>query len=322
MISGPVIDQLAQEYSNQPVVILDYHFDTSADPHFFPPQARWDVIQASVPPGTPLGLTWTAVDSGRLYHRGASTYDEAYSAYTGMLDDALTQPATAEIDAFWWQDGSTVKVTATVTNNSTITLSTDNNAGVYGIVKETGVRYETHTTSHPGLNAAKTSISSLAPGQTATFDIVVPDINPTDWDNIEVIALVDYQTGTDEPYNQLQAAIANKALDAQPDFHVFFLDETETFVPEFTSTIAGNAGLNWNAVWDQPWLMLDQISGIVGDSIVMTTDSSAMDPGWSTSVVTITDSSSFYTTEVVVSIYKAGPFETINRIYLPTISRP
>lgn len=317
-----MIDQLAQEYSSQPVVVLDYHFSIDVPPLFNPPQARWDVIQASVPPGTPLGLTWTVVDSGRLYHRGASTYDEAYFTYKAMIEDALTQPATAEISAFWWRDGSTVKVTATVTNNSTITLSADNNAGVYGIVKETGVRYETHTTSHPALNAVKTAIPSLAPGQTATFDIEVPDINPTDWDKIEVIVLVDYQTATDAPYEQLQAAIANQALEIQPNFHAYFLEESESVVPDFVSKVMGNDGLDWTVFSDQTWLTVSPTSGTVGDSVVISSDGNAILPGWNTAVVAFTDLSGFYSYNVNVSIYKASQGETINRVYMPIMIRP
>lgn len=314
-----MIDQLAQEYSNQPVVVVDYHYSLDYPPPFAPPQARWEVIQTTE---SGLGLTWAMVDSGRLYHRGAETTEEAYNAYTTMINDALAQSATAEIDAFWWLDGSTVRITATVTNNSTITLSTDNNAGVYGIVKETGVRYETHTTEHPGLNAAKTAITSLAPGETATFDIDVPDINPTDWDKVQVIVLVDYQTAPEAHYDQLQAVIANQALYAQPNFHAFFLDDGETFVPEFTSTVLGNAGLNWNAASDQTWLELDSTSGQVGDTIIMTTDSAALVPGWNNALVTFTDTSGVYSYEVTVSIYKASPGEVINRVYLPVITSP
>lgn len=239
-----------------------------------------------------------------------------------MINDALTQPATAEIHAFWWQDGSTVKVKATVTNNSTVTLSTGNNAGVYGIVKETGVRYETHTTSQPGLNATKTAISSLAPGQTATFDIEVPDISPTDWDKIEVIVLVDYQTDTDAPYEQMQAAIANLALEAQPNFHTYFLEESESAVPDFTSIVMGNAGLDWLAASNQTWLMVSPPAGTVGDSVVFESDGNAILPGWNTALVTFTDSSGVYSYDVVVSIYKAAQGETVNRFFLPVVIRP
>lgn len=315
-----MIDQLAQEYSNQPVVVVDYHLDiTEAPPLFEPPQARWDVIQATE---EGLGLTWTVVDSGRLYHRGAETYEQAYTAYTTMINDALTQPATAEIYAYWWLDGSTVKITATVTNNSAITLSAENNAGVYGIVKENGVRYETHTTSQPGLAASKTPISSLAPGQTDTFEIEVPDIDPTDWDKVEIIVLVDYQTAPGEHYDQLQAAIAPKALDIQPNLHTWFLDDGDTLVPGFSSTVLGNAGLAWIASSDQTWLTLDKSSGVVGDSLGMITAGENLIPGWNTAIVAITDNSATYSANVIVNIYKASPGEVINRIYLPVVTRP
>ncbi len=314
-----MIDQLAEEYSNQPVVVVDYHFSIDTPPLFDPPQARWNVIQASE---AGLGLTWVVVDSGRLHHRGAETTPEAYETYTAMIDDALARPATAEINAFWWLDGSSVKVSATVKNNSAVTLTTGNNAGVYAIVKENGVKYETHTTYQPGIAAAKTAISSLAPGETDTFEIEVPDVDPTDWSKVEIIVLVDYQTAPGEHYDQLQAAIATKALDVHPDYHLFFLDDGVTSVPGFTSVVLGNQGLAWTASSNQTWLSLNPSSGIVGDAIVMTTDGTALEAGWNSAVVTITDSSETYTTNVIVEIYAASPGEEINRVFLPVITRP
>ncbi len=314
-----MINQLAQEYSNQPVVFVDYHFSMAAPPDFLPPQARWEVIQASE---AGLGLTWAVVDSGRLHHRGAETTAEAYNAYTAMINDALAQPATAEIHSFWWKNGSTVKISATVTNNSAQTLSTANNAGVYGIVKEVGVQYDTYTTLHPGLNAAKTAIPSLAPGETATFEITVPEINPSNWNKVQVIVLVDYQTAPDAAYNQLQATIATPAILAQPNDFVHFLDDDAVEVPVFTTNISGDAGLTWLASSSETWLTFDRTTGSVGEALSLITDGNAMVPGWNTAVVTINDSTMVYSVDLTVRIYKASPGETINRIYLPSISRP
>ena len=288
-------------------------------PDFLPPQPRWDVIQATE---EGLGLTWAVVDSGRLHHRGAETTTEAYNAYTTMIDDALSQPATADISASWGKIDSTVVITATVTNNSAITLSTANNAGVYGIVKENGVQYEDYTTLHPGLNAAKTGIASLEPGETDTFTINVPDINPTDWSNVEVIVLVDYQTAPDAAYNQLQATIATPAIWAEPNNFLYFLDDDQSYVPDSTTTITGHEGLVWNASSIQSWLALSTFTGAAGDTITMFVDGVSLTPGWNIGVMTVTEFPSLYTFDVTLRIYKASPGETINRIYLPHVSHP
>ena len=314
-----MIDQLAQDYANQPVVLIDYHYSLDVPPLFEPPQARWEVIQATE---EGLGLTWAIVDSGRLHHRGAELPKEAYETYVEMINDSLAQPATAEINALWWMSGNTVKITATVTNNSTVTLSPVNNAGVYGIVKESGVQYETHTTHHAGLNAAKTAISSLEPGQTATFEIDVPDIHPTYWENVEVIVLVDYQTAPGEHYEQLQATIASPALFANPTRHIYFLDDDQTNVPDFSSTVIGIEGLTFSVSSNQSWLSTVPANGVVGDTLRLTTNGDLLVPGWNIATVNITNSTYGYSTYLKVSIYKAPLGEVIDRIYMPLITKP
>ena len=212
-----MINQLAEDYANQPVVFLDYHYDLAMDdgiPTYFPPEARWNVIQASE---EGLGLTWAVVDSGRLHHRGAETEGEAVAAYVTMIDDALAQPARAALTASWWRSGNFVIVLATVTNNSEITLSPENNAGVHAIVKEPYDVYDTHTTIHPGLNGAIAQIPDLVPGETGTYLIVIPDIDPYDWENLEFIVLVDYQTAPGLKFDQLQAVFA------QPTTQIMYL---------------------------------------------------------------------------------------------------
>lgn len=314
-----MINQLADEYSNSPVVFVDYHFSMAVPPDFLPPQSRWEVIQATEPG---LGLTWAVVDSGRLHHRGAETTEVAYNAYKAMIEDSLAQPARAEINAYWWKDGDTVSVSATVVNNSSLTLSAANNAGVYAIVKEKGVRYDNYTTVHPGLDAEKTAITNLGPGETDTFRIDVPGINPSNWNKVQVIVLVDYQVSVAGVYDQLQAAFATPALWAQPSDFVHFLDDDATDVPVFSSNVIGNAGVTWTSSSDQIWLTADRAAGAVGESVSLVADGSSMAPGWNVGVITLEDSTLTFAADLTVRIYKASPGETINRIHLPFVSHP
>jgi len=320
-----VINQLAEEYSNQPVVFLDYHYDLALEdglPTYFPPEARWNVIQASEPG---LGLTWAVVDSGRLHHRGAETPVEAREAYITMIEDALLQPPKAEIYATWWREGNSVNITATVTNQSTITLSSANNAGVHAIVKEPYAQYPTHTTLHPGLNGGMAKIPDLAPGETSTFHITIPDIYPQNWENLEFIVLVDYQTAPDAKYDQLQAVFATpattpSAISAQPNSFYFMISESDPFIPEFKSTILGDTGVTWTATVDKPWLTIDRSAGTTGDSIVPTVDTAAVTEGFQTATIMVIDDAGIWHTGISVTIFKLRePTETLSRLYLPII---
>lgn len=294
---------------------------------YLPPKSRWDVMKASVPPGTPLALTWTVVDSGRLVHRGAEETEEAYDAYTAMVDDALLQPAQAEITASWRREGGSVNVIATLKNNSTVQLSADNKAGIHAIVKEPGTNYSTHTTIHPGLNAAVTAIPDLAPGETGTFYITVPDLHPTDWDNLEIIVLADYLTAPDGPYNQLQAAFAQQSLEpatlfAEPNSFYFMLGASETAVPQVTTTISGVPGVTWTASVDSPWLSIDHATGTVGQAITLVADATILTPGWNTATILVIDDTGASHTGITMTIYKASVGEDIFRIFLPLIRNP
>ena len=328
MISGPVINQLAEEYSNQSVVFLDYHYDLALEdglPNYFPPEARWNVIQASE---EGLGLTWAVVDSGRLHHRGAENFDDAVSAYTAMIEDALLMPPRAEIHATWWRDRNSINVIATVTNQSTVTLSSTNNAGVHAIVKEPYAEYPTHTTLHPGLNGATAQIPDLAPGETGTFHITIPDIYPYNWENLELIVLVDHQTATGEKYDQLQAVFATPAttpstISALPNSFYFMISESDPFIPEFSSTILGDTGVTWTAMVDKPWLTIDRSVGTTGDSIVPTVDTTAVSEGFQTATIMVLDDAGVWHTGISVTVFKLRePAETLSRLFLPIVGRP
>lgn len=323
-----MINQLAEEYSNQSVVFLDYHYDLALEdglPNYFPPEARWNVIQASE---EGLGLTWAVVDSGRLHHRGAETPGAAREAYVSMINDALLAPPQAEIYATWWRDGNSVNISATVTNHSTLTLSSSNNAGVHAIVKEPYAEYPTHTTLHPGLNGGMAQIPNLAPGETGTYHITVPDIYPYSWDNLEFIVLVDYQTASDAKFDQLQAVFATPAtttptIFAQPNSFNFMISESDPFIPVFSSTILGDTSVTWTATVDKSWLTIDRSTGTIGDIIVPTVDTAALAEGFQTAKIMVLDDTGIWHTGISVTIFKLRePTETLSRLYLPFVGKP
>lgn len=202
-----MINQFAEDYSDQPVVFIDYRYSMADPPEYPTPEFRWEIIRATE---EGLGLTWAVVDSGRMYNRGAETIEEAEEAFTEMLESALARPAEAEMHALWERVGDSVNVIVTVKNNSTITLSLANNAAVHAIVKEPNTVRPNHTTINPGLDSGRAIIESLAPGETGTFSITVPNLDPINWDNVQVVVLVDYQVEPGSHYDQLQARFASE----------------------------------------------------------------------------------------------------------------
>ncbi len=202
-----MINQLAVDYSNKPVVFIDYRYSLNIPPDYPTPEFRWEIIQATE---EGLGLTWAIVDSGRMHNRGAETTEEAEEAFTEMLESALARPAEAEIHALWEIEGDSINVIATVKNNSTTTLSLANNAAVHAIVKEPNTIRPNHTTINPGLDSGRAKIENLAPGETGTFYITVPNLDPINWENVQVIVLVDYQVTPGSHYDQLQATFATE----------------------------------------------------------------------------------------------------------------
>ena len=202
-----MINQFAEDYSDQPVVFIDYRYSMADPPEYPTPEFRWEIIRATE---EGLGLTWAVVDSGRMYNRGAETTEDAVEAFTEMLESALARPAEAEIHALWERVGDSVNVIVTVKNTSTITLSLANNAAVHAIVKEPNTVRPNHTTINPGLDSGRAIIESLAPGETGTVSITVPNLDPINWDNVQVVVLVDYQVEPGSHYDQLQARFASE----------------------------------------------------------------------------------------------------------------
>ncbi len=205
-----MINQFAKDYSDKPVVFIDYRYSMADPPEYPTPEFRWEIIRATE---EGLGLTWAVVDSGRMYNRGAETTEDAVEAFTEMLESALDRPAEAEMHALWERVGDSVNVIVTVKNTSTITLSLANNAAVHAIVKEPNTERPHHTTINPGLDSGRAKIESLAPGETGTFTITVPNLDPINWENVQVVVLVDYQVEPGSHYDQLQAQFAKEVKD-------------------------------------------------------------------------------------------------------------
>lgn len=266
------------------------------------------------------------VDSGQAYSRGAETPEEAYSKYKAMIEFALPRPALANITSYYWREGSTIHVTGTVTNNSTVTLSAMNLAGFSATVKWPGPMLPSHTTHQGALYSATTQIEYLEPGETGTYQVSVPvsDKN-VNWDEIEVYTMVDYETAPGAIFDQLQAARATKVADpgtinAAPNQYLLLIPAEQTVIEDLESVIQGTAGTRWTATVDEGWLTLDKTSGYTGDTITLSINRNALTSGWHDAIVRVIPENGSDFTSIYVRIFLGNPGE-IRFLHLPLILR-
>ena len=243
-----------------------------------------------------------------------------------MIEAALPRPALANITAQYWREGNTIHVTGTVTNNSDVTLSAMNLAGFSATVKWPGQRLPFHTTNQGALYSATSQIQYLEPGETDTYQVSVPiSQQNVNWEEIEVYAMVDYETAPGGIFDQLQAARATEIADpgtinAQPNQFFLLIPAEQTIIEDLESVIQGTAGTRWTASVDESWLTLDKTSGVVGDTITLSINRSTLTEGWQDAIVRIQPASGNDITSIYVRIYLGYPDE-IQYIYLPLIQR-
>ncbi len=187
-----MVDQLAREFSDDPVVFLEYDVDN--------------------PPGDRISRWWTAwgtggsvilplimVDSGQSITSGSENF---YQKYRSMVEAALLRPPRARLEVSRERIGSTFRFDIELTNLSGVTLDSSNAAKLHVIVYE-----EKHVVdTDRWVRAAEGhAISNLAAGQTGNFTIEVT-LQGVDWDKIHTVVLADYRPdGASGSFDTLQA---------------------------------------------------------------------------------------------------------------------
>jgi hypothetical protein len=198
-----VVDQLAQDYINQPAIFLEYIYATAPDSR----KGRfWEAYG-----GSSAGYPMIIVDSGHQVQSGVVPY---YNTYKAMVDQELARPPQAEVQATWQRNGNKVTFLIQVNNLSGVALSSaQNKATVHAIVyedKKVGV-----TSRYVRSAVFQTIVTSLTPGSSASFTLETPDLAGVDWNKLHYLALVDYQPGG-SAYDMLQAAVALPAVSDNP----------------------------------------------------------------------------------------------------------
>jgi hypothetical protein len=189
-----VVDQLADEYTGDPVVFIEYDVDNPAGNRV----SRWWAAWGS---GGSVYLPLIMVDSGNQISNGSVAFAQRYRA---MVDAALQRPAAGRLEVHRERVGSSLRFEIALTNLSDATLSAANSATLHVIVYE-----EAHVGDTDRWVRAATfrSISNLPPGEAASFTVEIAPQGVVDWDKLHSVVLADYRPGgTTGAYDTLQAA--------------------------------------------------------------------------------------------------------------------
>ena len=188
-----MVDQLADEYADDPVVFIEYDVDNPAGNRI----NRWWAAWGS---GGSVYLPLIMVDSGNQISNGSVAFAQRYRA---MINAALQRPAAARLEVDRERVGNSFQFDIALTNASDVTLSPANSAMLHVIVYE-----EAHVADTDRWVRAATyrSISSLPQGETASFSVEIAPQGVVDWDKVHSIVLADYRPGgSTGAYDTLQA---------------------------------------------------------------------------------------------------------------------
>jgi len=197
VVPGGVIDDLARQYADRPVVFVEQDAFAPIGERI----SRFWAAHTGSSTSTPLVI----VDSGHQCTNGAVDY---HSVYSGMVDQELARPPEAEIAASYARVGDRIRADIQLKNLSENTLSVENEASVHLIVYEDKHVGQTARIVRAAPWAEITT--ELVPSATMTLTLETPDLSGVDWSKLHIIALADYRPGGESgPYDMLQAAIAS-----------------------------------------------------------------------------------------------------------------
>jgi hypothetical protein len=254
-----VVDQLATEYADRPVVFLEDNVDTAYG-------RRRDRWWAGYGSGGSVTLPLVMASSGRRVSNGPVSYA---AVYREMVDGELESPPLAEVEAYAARAGSLMRVWLRAVNRSTVTLSAANGATAQALVWEDR---KVHVTSRTVRAAPYVEIAAgLPPGAafTTVLDTTVPA--GVDWSRLHALAFVDYRPGgATGAYDMMQAAVA---LPPQLGVAPAVLDvTTAALAPGGTAgtvALSGPHVLTFAASSNAPWLTATPGTGAVPAAVTV-----------------------------------------------------
>lgn len=241
--AGPVIDRLAEEMADRPVVFLEMNYDGQVGNRV----SRW---WFAYPGGTP-SLPLVMVGSGREIDEGLMDFERVFR---GMVDREMALPPQAFLRAWWVRQGNRMRVYARLTNGLAVPLSSTQQASVHALAWE-----DKHvgTTDRIIRDAPYLDITpALAAGATRDLTpLVTRELSGVNWSKMHAAVLVEWRPPGEEAFDQLQAAIAAPAgvepAPSQFDFQVNPLNPPTT---RASLTLDGPAGTSWTASANALWV--------------------------------------------------------------------
>lgn len=194
-----MVDKIAQDYAGKPVLFIEA--DVSRSPANR--ASRW---WSAYGQGGSATTPFETVDSGWKISNGSEKFEQKFKS---MVDDALKQPAKAEMDARYFRQGSSVTAKINLTNRSGVTLGPTNRAEVILLVYEDFHFRDTSRWSRAG--ASQRLTTPLADGASASFELMIPAIalSQTNMSKIHVVAIADYKPDPAKgAFAMLQSAVA------------------------------------------------------------------------------------------------------------------
>ncbi len=276
--AAPQIDRLAEEYADQPVVFLEQSVD-------WPVGNRYNRWWAAYDEGTSVKLPLVMVDSGYQYSYG---YEDFYTVYKAMVDNALANPPQADIAAYMKRSGDTMTFRILITNHSGQDLNATNAATVHALVYEEGGDLgETQRFVRAAESTSLGGETALSDGESGTFSMTTASLVDVDWPNLHGAALVDYRpAGSSGPYHALQAAVA-APLEIAPEAMTFMVDAAATTVLSRPVTLRAPEMLTWTLTCEEDWVAIGTATGVTSDAPALSVDPDRLVFGWQEAVATL-----------------------------------
>jgi thiol-disulfide isomerase/thioredoxin len=303
--AAPIVDQLALEYADKPVLFIESPVATPPGDRISRWWAAWGTASS---PSFPYDM----VGSGHGYASGFDTALLYHDSRRTLLDAELARPPQARIIAYFRRVNDKIRTYITITNLGTTTLSFSTNAAkVHALVFEAAKIGLTGRYLRSAPNQGLTT--PLAPNATTSLTLDTGNLSPLDWGKLHSVVAVDYQpNGNQAAYDMLQAAAATApTFSVSPATVSLTVPASDANPRTFDVSFSGPHVLNWSATSDSAWLTVSPTGGPVATPATLTVTPAGLTGGTYTGTVTISASSfdgmAFESTITVTLLRGASP---------------
>lgn len=304
--AGPVVDRLAEEMADRPVVFLEMNYDGQVGNRV----SRW---WSAYPGGTPF-LPLVMVGSGREIADGLLDFERVFR---GMVEREMAVPPRASLRAWWVRQGNRLRLYVRLTNGLSVSLSAAQQASVHALVWEDR---RVGTTNRIIRDAPYADLTPALPAG-ATRDLpplLTAELAGVDWSKLHTVVLVEWRPPGQAAFDQLQAAIAAPAgIAAAPAALSFRVNALNPPTSRAPLALDGPGGTPWSASANALWLRVVPAAGTLPATVQMEIIPDLLPEGPQQAVVTYTAASPDgwdAVTRVSVDAELTPPFRPLRRL--------